>query len=126
MTATYVAGVISVFGAIGIIGRIVVGGIFDAKSVKGVSAMYLVLAAACLFALGVLNPYLLAAFHSFERITVRSLVVKIPPSEGAFQRAVFSPTVNSFQASLADERSALAIYSLMDAMLSKVSRTVSP
>ena len=38
MTATYVAGVISVFGAIGIIGRIVVGGIFDAKSVKGVSA----------------------------------------------------------------------------------------
>jgi len=68
MTATYVAGVISVFGAIGIIGRIVVGGIFDAKSVKGVSAMYLVLAVACLFALGVLNPYLLAAFVIFRAV----------------------------------------------------------
>lgn len=68
MSATFVASVVSIFGAIGIIGRIVVGGVFDKASVKGVSAMYLVLAAGCLFALGVLNPYLLAAFVIFRAV----------------------------------------------------------
>jgi len=62
MSPTVVAGIISAIGAVGILGRILVGGVFDATSTKGVSFMYLVLAGSCVFALGLLNPYLLAAF----------------------------------------------------------------
>lgn len=68
MTATKVAAIISAFGAVGILGRILVGSVFDAASTKGVSLMYVVLAVACVFALGLLNPYLLAAFIVFRAI----------------------------------------------------------
>lgn len=62
MTATRVAGIVSAIGLVGIAARIVVGNIFDNASTKGVSLMYLVLAVACVCALALLNPYVLAAF----------------------------------------------------------------
>ena len=68
MKATFVAGIVSAIGLVGIAGRIVVGTVFDKASSKGVSLMYLVLAVACLFALGLLNPYVLAAFIVFRAV----------------------------------------------------------
>lgn len=68
MSAAVVAGGISAMGAVGIIGRIFVGGVFDKLSSKGVSLMYLVLGAACLFALAAFNPYIFAAFIVFRAV----------------------------------------------------------
>jgi predicted MFS family arabinose efflux permease len=68
MTPTKVAAIISAFGAFGILGRILVGSVFDSVSTRGVSLMYVVLAVACVFALGLLNPYILAAFVVFRAI----------------------------------------------------------
>ncbi len=68
MSPTVVAGIVSAIGAVGIFGRILVGSVFDATSTKGVSFMYLALAVSCVFALGLLNPYLLAAFVVFRAI----------------------------------------------------------
>jgi len=62
MSASFVAAGVSAMGLIGIAGRPIVGGIFDKLSIKGVSLVYIILAAGCLFALGALNPYLFAAF----------------------------------------------------------------
>ncbi|NOX70314.1 MAG: MFS transporter [Gammaproteobacteria bacterium] len=68
MKPTRVAAIVSAIGLVGIVGRIVVGNVFDRTSTKGVSLMYMVLAVACLFALGLLNPYVLAAFVVFRAI----------------------------------------------------------
>jgi predicted MFS family arabinose efflux permease len=68
MTAAFVAAGISAMGLIGIAGRVFVGSIFDKLSSKGVSLMYLVLGAACLFALAALNPYIFAAFVVFRAV----------------------------------------------------------
>ena len=68
MSALFVAGVVSAMGLVGIVARIVVGSVFDKSSTKGVSLMYLVLAAGCLFSLGLLNPYVLAAFVVFRAV----------------------------------------------------------
>ncbi len=68
MSAAFVAAAISVMGLIGIAGRVFVGSIFDKLSSKGVSLMYLVLGAACLFALAALNPYIFAAFVVFRAV----------------------------------------------------------
>jgi len=68
MTPALVAAIVSAIGVAGIVGRIIVGVVFDRASSKGVSLMYLVLAIACLFALGLLNPYLLAAFVVFRAV----------------------------------------------------------
>jgi predicted MFS family arabinose efflux permease len=68
MSAAIVAAAISVMGLIGIAGRVFVGSIFDKLSSKGVSLMYLVLGAACLFALAALNPYIFAAFVVFRAV----------------------------------------------------------
>jgi len=62
MTPAVVAGVVSAIGAVGIIGRLLVGVVFDKASTKGVSLMYLVLGAGCLLALSLVSPYLLAIF----------------------------------------------------------------
>lgn len=58
----YVAAIVSGIGLIAIIARPLVGGLFDALSVRGVSISYLLLGISCLFALGALNPWLLAMF----------------------------------------------------------------
>lgn len=68
MKVALVAVIVSAIGIVGIAGRLVVGSIFDKASTKGVSLMYLVLAVACLFALGLLNPYVLAAFIVFRAV----------------------------------------------------------
>ena len=68
MNTAFVAGIVSAIGIVGIAGRIIVGSIFDRSSTRGVSLMYLVLAVACLFALGLLNPYVLAAFVVFRAV----------------------------------------------------------
>ncbi len=57
-----VAAIVSGIGLIAIIARPLVGGLFDGLSIKGVSISYLLLGLSCLFALGVLNPWLLAMF----------------------------------------------------------------
>ena len=59
---------ISAIGLIGIASRPIVGGIFDKLSSNGVSLMYITLAAACILALGALNPYLFAAFVVFRAV----------------------------------------------------------
>lgn len=58
----YVATGISAMGLIGIAARVMVGGVFDRFSCRGVSLMYVALAAAALLALIAFNPYALAAF----------------------------------------------------------------
>ncbi|MFT5500379.1 MAG: putative MFS family arabinose efflux permease [Woeseiaceae bacterium] len=68
MSAAVVAGGISAIGIVGFVGRIFVGGIFDKWSSKGVSLMYLVLAASCLLALAAFNPYIFAAFIVFRAV----------------------------------------------------------
>jgi MFS family permease len=68
LSATFVATGISAMGLVGLASRLPVGGIFDKLSTKGVSLTYLVLAAACVLALGALNPYLFAAFVVFRAV----------------------------------------------------------
>jgi predicted MFS family arabinose efflux permease len=68
MSAGFVAVGVSAFGAIGFASRPLVGVVFDKLSINGVSLLYIVLAVACLFALGALNPYLFAAFIAFRAI----------------------------------------------------------
>jgi predicted MFS family arabinose efflux permease len=68
MSANFVAAGISAIGLIGIVSRPIVGGIFDKLSSTGVSLSYMVLAVACLLALGALNPYLFAAFIVFRAV----------------------------------------------------------
>ena len=60
--ATTVATAVSAIGLIGFATRPLVGGLFDALSTKGVALSYLVLAAACILALGALSPVLLSMF----------------------------------------------------------------
>ncbi len=62
LSATFVATGISAMGLIGLASRLPVGGVFDKLSIKGVSLTYLVLATACVLALGALNPYVFAGF----------------------------------------------------------------
>ena len=62
MSPAAVAAGVSAIGAVGIVGRIVVGGVFDSWSVRGVSTMYVLLSAACVVALAALNPFAFAAF----------------------------------------------------------------
>jgi predicted MFS family arabinose efflux permease len=68
MSAAVVAAGVSAMGIVGIIGRVLVGGVFDKLSSKGVALMYLVLSAACLLALGAFNPYIFAAFIVFRAV----------------------------------------------------------
>jgi predicted MFS family arabinose efflux permease len=68
MSANFVAAGVSAIGLIGIASRPIVGGIFDKLSSNGVSLMYIILAAACVLALGALNPYLFAAFVVFRAV----------------------------------------------------------
>jgi predicted MFS family arabinose efflux permease len=68
MSAAVVAGGISVMGIVGIVGRVLVGGVFDKLSSKGVALMYLVLSGACLLALAAFNPDIFAAFIVFRAI----------------------------------------------------------
>ncbi len=68
MPAAFVAAGISAMGLIGIAGRVFVGSIFDKLSAKGVSMLYLVLGAACLFALAAFNPYIFTAFVVFRAV----------------------------------------------------------
>ena len=63
-----VAGAVGTIGLIGIGGRVLVGAVFDKWSNRGVSAMYLVLSAACLLALAALNPWIFAAFIVFRAV----------------------------------------------------------
>ncbi|MGI9262706.1 MAG: MFS transporter [Woeseiaceae bacterium] len=65
---TYVAAIIGGIGVIAIITRPLVGGLFDGMSMKGVSLAYVALGLSCLFALVVLNPYLLAMFVVFRAV----------------------------------------------------------
>jgi len=62
MSPLTVAAGVSAIGAVGIFGRIAVGGVFDRWSVRGVSAMYVLLSGACVVALAALNPWAFAAF----------------------------------------------------------------
>ncbi|MDH4108447.1 MAG: MFS transporter [Gammaproteobacteria bacterium] len=62
MEAAAVAAGVSAIGAVGIVGRIVVGGVFDRWSARGVSAMYVLLSGSCLVALAAFNPWAFAAF----------------------------------------------------------------
>ena len=62
------AGSASVIGLIGIGARVLVGGIFDKWSTRGVAAMYLVLGASALLALAALNPAVFAAFVVFRAV----------------------------------------------------------
>ena len=62
MTPAYVAAGISGMGLIGIVARLFVGGVFDKLSTRGVSLMYLALAASALLALAALNPVVFASF----------------------------------------------------------------
>lgn len=62
LSATLVATGISAMGLIGLASRLPVGGVFDTLSTNGVSLTYIVLAGACVLALGALNPYVFAAF----------------------------------------------------------------
>ncbi len=68
MSANFVAAGVSAIGLIGIASRPLVGGLFDKLSSTGVSLSYMILAAACLLALGALNPYLFAAFVVFRAV----------------------------------------------------------
>ena len=68
MSANFVAAGVSAIGLIGIATRPIVGGFFDKLSSTGVSLSYTILAAACLLALGALNPYLFAAFVVFRAV----------------------------------------------------------
>ena len=62
IAATVVGATYAGMGMVAIASRPLVGSIFDKLSVKGVSLTYLILAAACLLALGAINPYILGAF----------------------------------------------------------------
>lgn len=62
MTPAYVAAGISSMGLIGIVARLFVGGVFDRLSARGVSLMYLALAASALLALAALNPVIFSTF----------------------------------------------------------------
>ena len=66
--ATTVATAVSAIGLIGFATRPLVGGLFDGLSNKGVALSYLVLAAACILALGALSPVLLSVFVVFRAI----------------------------------------------------------
>ena len=58
----YVAAGIGSIGLVGVLARVFVGAVFDRWSARGVSAMYLSLAAAALIALAALNPLLFGMF----------------------------------------------------------------
>lgn len=62
MTGTIVATGVGAIGLFGFVCRPIVGGVFDKLSTTGVSLMYILLSIGCLVALGVLNPFLFAAF----------------------------------------------------------------
>ena len=64
----YVAAGVSAMGLIGIGARIAVGGIFDKLSARGVSLMYLTLAAAAAAALFAANPIVFSMFVVFRAV----------------------------------------------------------
>jgi predicted MFS family arabinose efflux permease len=68
MDKNFVAGGIALIGAVGIGARVLVGGIFDKWSARGVSFCYLLLAAGCIVALGALSPVLFGAFVVFRAV----------------------------------------------------------
>lgn len=68
MSANFVAAGVSAIGLIGIATRPIVGAFFDKLSSTGVSLSYIILAVACMLALGALNPYLFAAFVVFRAV----------------------------------------------------------
>jgi MFS family permease len=62
MNANLVAAGFSAMGAVGLASRVMVGGIFDKWSARGVSFCYLLLALGCVIALGALNPVVFGVF----------------------------------------------------------------
>tara|TARA_R110002049_G_scaffold138781_8_gene299207 strand:- start:490 stop:1779 length:1290 start_codon:yes stop_codon:yes gene_type:complete len=68
MDGHLVSKAVAAMGAIGILARVLVGGVFDKLSKNGVSLMYLTLAGASLLALAVLNPAIFAAFVVFRAV----------------------------------------------------------
>jgi MFS family permease len=62
LSTTIVATVLSAIGLFGFVTRPFVGGLFDGLSTRGVALAYLVLATACVLALGALSPVLLSVF----------------------------------------------------------------
>lgn len=62
MDPTFVAAGISIMGVVGLGARILVGGIFDKWSARGVSFCYIALSLGCIVALGALSPALFATF----------------------------------------------------------------
>ena len=62
IAATVVGATYSGMGLVAIASRPLVGSLFDKLSIRGVSLTYLLLGAACLLALGAINPYILGAF----------------------------------------------------------------
>jgi MFS family permease len=66
--ATLVASAVGMISLLGLAGRPLVGALFDGLSTRGVALSYTVLAAACVLALGALNPALLAMFVVFRAV----------------------------------------------------------
>jgi len=62
IAATVVGATYAGMGLVAIASRPLVGSVFDKLSTKGVSLTYLILAAACVLALGAINPYVLGGF----------------------------------------------------------------
>jgi MFS family permease len=76
--ATAVGATYSGIGLIALAGRPLVGALFDRLSVRGVSLAYLTLGAACIVALGALNPFVLGAFLVFRAVGHSAVLLDTP------------------------------------------------
>ena len=68
LAANVVATVVSAIGLVAFATRPLVGGLFDSWSNRGVAVSYVALAAACVLAIGALNPLVLSLFVLFRAV----------------------------------------------------------